>query len=207
MKRESVRLSERVLWRLLYESAAHAGGILALDVEDLDLPNHHARIRSKGGDLELVFFQTASRVLPRLLAARTRGPVFVTGRAATAGTPTLDVCPATGHARLSYRRAAAPFTQHTGGLTLRQLRHSSLTHLAESGESTVLLMGKSRQKSLRSLPRPPRLQTQPSSTGAGFHIAARSGREIATESCSNTAPLRVAGSTESVIRHAGGPGI
>ena len=59
----------------------------------------------------------------------------------------------TGHARLSYRRAAALFTQHTGGLTLRQLRHSQLTELAEAGESTVLLMAKSRHRSLRSLQR------------------------------------------------------
>ncbi len=143
-----------MLWRLLYDSAARAGEILALDVEDLDLPNHQARIRSKGGDLELVFFQTASaRLLPRLLAGRTRGPVFLADRAAPAGTPSLDVCPVTGHARLSYRRAAALFAQHTGGFTLHQLRHSALTHLAEAGESTVLLMGKSRHKSLRSLQR------------------------------------------------------
>ena len=152
--RESVPLREKTLWRLLYESAARAGEILALDVEDLDLTNHRARIRSKGGDLELVFFQTAAaRLLPRLLAGRTRGPVFLTDRAAPAGTPRLDVCPVTGHARLSYRRAAALFGQHTGGFTLHQLRHSSLTHLAEAGESTILLMSKSRHKSLRSLQR------------------------------------------------------
>lgn len=107
-KRESVPLREKVLWRLLYESAARAGEILALDVEDLGFANHRARIRSKGGDLELVFFQTGSaRLLPRLLAGRTSGPVFVTGRAAPAGTPRFDVCPETGRARLSYRRAAA----------------------------------------------------------------------------------------------------
>jgi integrase len=113
-RRESVPLREKVLWRLLYETAARAGEILALDVEDLDVPNHRARIRSKGGDRELVFFQTGSaRLLPRLLAGRTRGPVFLTDRAAPPGTPTVDVCPVTGHARLSYRRAAALFAQHT----------------------------------------------------------------------------------------------
>jgi integrase len=115
---QTVPLREKTLWRLLYETAARAGEILALDVEDLDLPNKRARIRSKGGDLELVFFQSGSaRLLPRLLAGRTRGPVFQTDRRAPAGTPTLDVCPVTGRARLSYRRAASLFAQHTGGHT------------------------------------------------------------------------------------------
>lgn len=36
---------------------------------------------------------------------RTRGPLFLTDGKAPAGTPTLDVCPETGRARLSYRRA------------------------------------------------------------------------------------------------------
>jgi integrase/recombinase XerD len=79
--------------------------------------------------------------------------VFQTNRAAPPGTPAVDVCPVTGHARLSYRQAAALFTQHTGGLTLHQLHHSQLTELAEAGESTVLLMAKSRHRSLRSLQR------------------------------------------------------
>jgi integrase/recombinase XerC/integrase/recombinase XerD len=152
--RETVPLREKTLWRLLYETASRASEILALDVEDLDLPNKRARIRSKGGDLELVYFQSgAARLLPRLLGGRTRGPVFLTSRSAPAGTPSLDICPVTGRARLSYRRAAALFARHTDGVTLHQLRHSALTHLAESGESTVLLMAKSRHRSLRSLQR------------------------------------------------------
>lgn len=110
-------------------------------------------MRSKGGDQEWVYFQSgAARLLPRLLAGRRHGPVFLTARAAPAGTPTLDVCPVTGHARLSYRRAAALFTQHSG-FTLHQLRHSALTHLAEAGEPTVLLMAKGRLRSLRTLQR------------------------------------------------------
>jgi integrase len=152
--REAVPMREKTLWRLLYETAGRAGEILSLDVEDLDLPNKRARIRSKGGDIEYVFFQSGSaRLLPRLLVGRTRGPVFQTDRHAPAGTPTADVCPVTGHARLSYRRAAALFDQHTGGLTLHQLRHSQLTELAEANESLPLLMAKSRHRSLRSLQR------------------------------------------------------
>lgn len=147
-------LRERAFWRFLYESAARANEILSLDAEDLDLPNKRARIRSKGGDVELVHFQSgAARLLPRLLAGRTRGPLFLTDRAAPSGTPALDVCPVTGRARLSYRRAAALFSEHAGGWTLHQLRHSAITHLAEGGESTVLLMAKSRHRSLRTLQR------------------------------------------------------
>lgn len=152
--RENVPLREKALWRLLYETAGRASEILALDVEELDLANKRARIRSKGGDVELIHFQSGSaRLLPRLLVGRRHGPVFLTERAAPPGTPALDICPVSGRARLSYRRAAALFTAHSGGWTLHQLRHSALTHLAEAGESTVLLMAKSRHRSLRTLQR------------------------------------------------------
>ncbi len=152
--RDGVPLREKALWRLLYETAGRASEILALDIEDLDLANKRARIRSKGGDLELVHFQSGSaRLLPRLLAGRWSGPLFLTERAAPPGTPARDVCPITSRARLSYRRAAALFGEHSGGWTLHQLRHSAITHLAEAGESTVLLMAKSRHRSLRSLQR------------------------------------------------------
>ncbi|WP_328380173.1 hypothetical protein OHB13_37260 [Streptomyces sp. NBC_00440] len=39
-----------------------------------------------------------AQLLPRLIARRTRGPLFLTDRKAPAGTPTLDVCPETGRA-------------------------------------------------------------------------------------------------------------
>ncbi|MFF0862007.1 tyrosine-type recombinase/integrase [Nonomuraea sp. NPDC003560] len=65
-------LRERVLWRLLYETAARAEEILPLDVEDLDLEFRCARVRSKGGAIEYVHRATATaRLLPRLLAGRT----------------------------------------------------------------------------------------------------------------------------------------
>jgi integrase/recombinase XerC/integrase/recombinase XerD len=64
-----VPLREKTLWRLLYESAARAEEVLALDVEDLDLANRRARVVSKGGDVEWIMWQTATaRLLPRLLA-------------------------------------------------------------------------------------------------------------------------------------------
>lgn len=46
---EYLRLPGTVLWVLLYESAARVHEILALNVEDVDLPNHRARVVRKGG--------------------------------------------------------------------------------------------------------------------------------------------------------------
>ena len=48
-------LREKTLWRMLYETAARAGEILALNVEDLDLPRKRAVIIGKGGHKEYVF--------------------------------------------------------------------------------------------------------------------------------------------------------
>jgi integrase/recombinase XerD len=102
-------------------------------------------VRSKGGDLDWLHFQTGSAgLLPRLIAGRTHGPLFLADRApAPARTPAaIDRCPETGRARLSYRRAEALFRQASGGWTLHQLRHSALTHLAEQNVSLPLLMAK-----------------------------------------------------------------
>jgi hypothetical protein len=64
--------------------------------------------------------------------------------------PVVDLDPATGRARLSYRRAAAVFTATTAW-TLHQLRHSALTHAAGDGDSLVMLLARSRHTSVRSL--------------------------------------------------------
>ena len=72
-----------------------------------------------------------SDLLAWLLAGRRHGPVFLTGRRAPALVTGRDVCPLTGRARMSYRRAAEIFTGHTAvldpggrGWTLHQLRRS-----------------------------------------------------------------------------------
>jgi integrase len=95
-------------------AAGRAQEILTLDADDLDLPNKRARARSKGGAREWVFWQTgAALLLPRLLAGRGRGPVFLADRRPTRAVPANDLCPVTGRARLSYRRAEELFEQAT----------------------------------------------------------------------------------------------
>jgi integrase/recombinase XerD len=153
---DDIAVREKALWRFLYETAARATEALSINVEDLDLDNKRVRVRSKGGDTDWLHFQTGSaRLLPRLIAGRTRGPLFLADRApgSTRAPAAIDRCPETGRARLSYRRAEALFQQASGGWTLHQLRHSALTHLAEQNVSLPLLMAKSRHTSLRSLQR------------------------------------------------------
>ena len=156
-------LRERVLWRMLYETAARAQEILCMDVPELDPAFRRARVTSKGGAIEYVSWATATaRLLPRLLAGRATGPVFLADRRApTRGhcAPAADdIDPTTGRGRLSYPRAEYLFKQattahdpHGQGWTLHQLRHSSLQHLAAAGRSAPELQAKSRHQHLASL--------------------------------------------------------
>ena len=167
-------LRERVLWRMLYETAARAEEILTLNVEDLDPEFRRARVKSKGGAVEYVHWATGTaRILPRLLRGRTSGPVFLADRRAPASgsrAPSAeDVCPATGRGRLSYPRAEYLFKQaskavdpHKKGWTLHQLRHSALQHLAADGRTAPELQAKSRHQHLASLGRYVRLGEQTS---------------------------------------------
>ena len=84
-----------------------------------------------------------------------------------------DIDPDSGRARLSYRCAAEVFKTASGGWTLHQLRHSRLTHLAESGVQLPILMAKAaRPASLAwpSTPSPPSMpwpRPPPHSTRTG----------------------------------------
>ena len=125
--------------------------VLALDVGDLDLPNRCARVRRKGGAVDIIVWQTGTaRLVPRLLKSRKSGPVFVTERKARVPLPAADLDPS-GRGRLSYQQAAALFSGASGGATLHQLRHSALTHDAELGTGTPMLMARSGHTSVRSL--------------------------------------------------------
>jgi site-specific recombinase XerC len=158
-------LRERVLWRMLYETAARTEELLSLNIEDLDLEFRRGRVTSKGGATEYVHWATGTaRLLPRLLRGRTTGPLFLADRRAPAAGPrapaAADICPETGRGRLSYPRAEYLFKTATAildphgiGWTLHQLRHSALQHLAADGRTAPELQAKSRHLHLGSLGR------------------------------------------------------
>lgn len=129
-----VSLREQAFWRLLYDCGAPAAQVLALDASWLDLPRH--RLRARGSIAQqgsaappgLQWHEGTSQLLRWLLSGRTWGPVFLTDRRAPARTPPTDLCPLTGRARMSYRRAAEIFAARTApldpqgrGWTLHQL--------------------------------------------------------------------------------------
>ncbi len=120
-------LREQALWHLLRDSGVAAEAALRLDADAVDL--HRARARVACGGAPIEWSARTSDLVGWLLAGRRHGPVFLTDRRAPAGTPEADVCPLNGHGRMSYRRAAEVFTEHTRpldaagrGWMLHQLR-------------------------------------------------------------------------------------
>ncbi|MFC7593248.1 site-specific integrase [Nonomuraea antimicrobica] len=139
-QRPGLPLRERTLWRLLHESAAGVSTVLSLNVEDLDLDDRRARV----GGTWVSWRSETARLLPRLVAGRTRGPVFLADRRpGPARTPApADLCPETGRRRLSYERAQYLFKQATksldpagDGYTLRQLK--PLPTRGQDGPATI----------------------------------------------------------------------
>ncbi len=102
-----------------------------------------------------------ARLLPRLIAGRTRGPLFLSHRrpAPARRPPSRDVCPETGRARLGYDRARVLLDQYTSpghgapGWGLHQLRHSAATTLGEKNTSLQLIMAKTRHRNPRTVMR------------------------------------------------------
>jgi integrase len=156
LSRRDIPLREKTLWRMLYETAARASEVLALDVEQLDLANRRAPVRSKGGQIEWVHWGTGTaHLLPRLLrlsdrTSRTSGPLFLANRKPTPARqpPARDICPHTGRPRLGYDRARILLLAYTGWRP-HQLRHSAATHLGEKKVPLQLIMAKTRHRSPR----------------------------------------------------------
>jgi hypothetical protein len=109
----SARLRGQAFWHLLRDSGASADAVLALDASMIDV--HGRRARLAGGGL-LQWRPLAGELLGWLLTGRRHGPLFLTDRRARAGTSAADVCPLSGRGRMSYRRAAEIFTEHTRAL-------------------------------------------------------------------------------------------
>ncbi|MEH0449850.1 site-specific recombinase [Streptomyces sp. B21-102] len=81
--RLEVALREKAQWKMLYESAARADEVLCLNVEDLFPQDKRGKITAKGGATEWIHWQSGTaQLLPRLIAGRTCGPLFLTGRKA-----------------------------------------------------------------------------------------------------------------------------
>lgn len=157
-KRSDIALRERTLWRMLYKTSSRTSAILELNVEDLDMTNRRAKIRQKGGEVMWVAWGTdTARLLGRLVSGRSSGPLFLSdlrpGPQRLSQTAAGDIDEVTGRTRMSYDRARVLFGKYSGGRNLHQLRHSSLTHLAEAGVPSTVLMAKSGHKSLHSLQR------------------------------------------------------
>lgn len=119
-------LREQVFWRLIADSGARAEVVLTLDASSV----HPGSGRAWAGPHLVTWQRPTGELLSWLLAGRRSGPVFLTSRRAPAGTLSADVCPLSGRGRLSYRRAAEIFTEHTRkldpagrGWMLHQLRH------------------------------------------------------------------------------------
>jgi integrase len=157
-----VPIRERALWAVLYESAARVHEVLALDVQDVDLPNHRARVRRKGGAADTIIWQRqGAMLLSRYLKGRRSGPLFTTERAARSDLGLTDAdLDDRGRARLSYDTAEEIFRQWSGGSTLHQLRHSSLSHDADAGTGAPMLMAKSGHRDIRSLARYAKVSTE-----------------------------------------------
>lgn len=67
----------------MYDSAARSAEVLRLDVGDLDLANHRARVTRKGGAHDVIVWKSrTARLLSNYLAGRKDGPVFTTEQGA-----------------------------------------------------------------------------------------------------------------------------
>jgi len=151
LHRADLPVREKTLWRLLYDTAARADEILGVDIGDLDLQDKTATVTGKGGITRQVNWYThTARLLPRIIGGRARGPLFLTSRRPGRPIATLDLDPATGRARLSYRRAAECFTTTTGW-TLHQLRHTRIRELKDDNCPLPVLQKITGHRSLRTL--------------------------------------------------------
>ncbi|MGH3293492.1 MAG: hypothetical protein ACRDP7_16965 [Trebonia sp.] len=87
-RRRDVPLREKTLWRMLYESASRASAVLALNIEDLDLPGRQAKITAKGGDTMWITWGTVPPAAPPDRRPRARSPRPTTKDGSTRpGTP------------------------------------------------------------------------------------------------------------------------
>ncbi|WP_344886633.1 site-specific integrase [Nonomuraea antimicrobica] len=163
LSRRDIPLRERALRRMLYETAARASEILALNVEDLDLEHRRAPVRSKGSAVEWVYWDSGTaHLLPRLLRLpdgstphpRSAVPVRTPPRPRP---PPGGRQPLPAHRPRPARLCARILLDKYASLDLHQLRHSAATHLGDAEIPLQLIMGKTGHKT----PAPPCATSNP----------------------------------------------
>ncbi len=148
--RRDIPVREKTLWRMLYEAAARAAELLALNVEDLDLDNRRAPVRSKGGALEWVYWGSGTAHLLPDGSTRTHGALFLAERRP------VPRPPARGRRHLPAHRTPPPRLRPRPRPAEQALRPrpapappQRATHLGEAEVPLQLVMGKTRHKNPR----------------------------------------------------------
>lgn len=149
-----VSLREHAFWRVLHDAGAPAADVLALDADQLDLLRDRVRPRlgQQPPGTVMEWHAGTSQLLSWLLSGRASGPVFLTERRVPGRPVSINVCGATRHGRMSYRRAAEIFTELTRpldaggrGWTLHQLSAVGRTRTRLSQRRRGLVLGASRR--------------------------------------------------------------
>ena len=127
--RTKASLREQAFWHLLHDTGVAAKYALALDASALNKAGQPTT--AAAGMAGAVLSGRTAELLRWLLSGRTFGPLFLTERRAIHPVTPADMCPLTGRARMSYRRAAEIFTAATQpldpagvGWALHQLRRT-----------------------------------------------------------------------------------
>jgi hypothetical protein len=117
LTREDLDLRAKTLFRMLYETAARASEVLALDVDDLDRRNRCAKVNRKGGAVDVIVWQTATArscpacsatAQPDLCSSPTAAPASSYRPATSTRPPAGPDCPTAGQPNCSSRPPAGP---------------------------------------------------------------------------------------------------
>jgi integrase len=153
--RQIVNPRDRALFWLIYDGCLRCQEALAIDIEDISLPDRSILIQGKGErPREMFFSRDVGTLLDKYLTARggpTSGLLFVIQRKARLPRR-ADLTP-DGYARLSYRQADTLWKYYTPGWDLHQLRHTAISVRAAHDYTEVDLKRFSGHTSFRSLER------------------------------------------------------
>ena len=169
LAREDIALRERVLWRCSTRPRPARPRCCAWTSRTWTCRTGGRRYAAKGGAIDVDRSGRPARpgCCPGCSRAARRARVL-RGRARSSCRPATSTRPAAGPGCPTGRPRRCSRTA-SGGATLHQLRHSALTHDAEDGASTPMLMAKSGHTSVASLAR----YARPSAEALGRWQASR----------------------------------